>query len=123
MNLDKYQENVNRAKSNRDRIVQALAIAEAALLADPDNRGKATDVITYTAQAKAAEAGVKHAENELELAERKANSPETKAELKELDRMNKAIEKKLDEVIETLTKVNDQFDEIQALHSDRKSVV
>jgi len=87
--MDKLEQAVIIARSNLDKIKQNKAQAYQAFFDDPGNDDLALIAAAAELRGQAAEAGVKRAEEAAKAQRDRLSSPEAKAAIKELEKVNK----------------------------------
>lgn len=120
--LEKRQEAVDRAQAELNQLQAEHRAAEHAAIDNPGDREAILAAAHLEVYIKAAEKVLQSATEAFTAEQARLSSPEAAKDLKELDKLNKQMEKTKGELIETLIAVNERFDALEATYKEAKGI-
>jgi len=117
-----FEQAIIRAQSNLDRLKESKAQADQAVMDDPGNGDMALKAAALNLQIKAAEAGVKCAQEAAKAERERLTSPEAKAAIKELEKVNKEGLKLTADITQALQDLYKDMEKWEALQKQSKKL-
>ena len=120
--LEKVQRAERAAKANLHKLQAELDQAKKELVENPQNEMTGNKVLRLDYQIEAARTGLEIATANLSAEQQRMNSPEAAKELRQLDKLNKDMKSKQDEIAASIVGMNTMYDELIALHDQAKVI-
>ena len=120
--MNKLEQAIIRAQSNLDRLKQDKAKADQAVMNQPRDGELALKAAALELQVTAAEAGLKRAEEAAKAERDRLSSPEAKAGIKELEKINKEGLKLTADITQALQDLYSDMEKWEALQKQSKTL-